>query len=116
MDVERPLNRSSRRGIPKEKEEQCILESIMEKITKYLENRVLTLNWMGHSVGGRMTSGRTFIVPSMCDDLAILARGSFEEDLVEFVLGALNVMDRWCRDKGLSIQEARGGSILQRAK
>ena len=110
--------------------EHCIPESIIDWITSSLESRELTTSWMGQSIGGRVSEGCpqggvlspllwSLVVDSLlrvlngmgvkavgyADDIAILARGAYEEVLRDVVQGALKATEEWCSQ---SIANSRG--------
>ena len=95
----------------------------------FLENRELFTSWLGHEISGsvsegcpqggvlspllwslvvdgllRVLSGMGIRAIGYADDIAILARGAYEEVLSELVQTALDKAAEWRSDESLSIQ------------
>lgn len=137
LDVEGAFNRTSRAAIRRGAEEHGIPGSIIDWIMSSLGNRVLTSSWLGYSISGvvsegcpqggvlspllwclvvddllRVLNGMGIKAVGYADDIAILARGSFERVLVDLIQGTLRVTDKWCNEKALNIQGEKSAAII----
>ena len=60
----------------------------------------------------RTLNEKGFFTQGYADDLAILIRGPFLEPLLELTQGALEVVERWCHETGLSVNPLKTGLVI----
>ncbi|XP_011698268.1 PREDICTED: uncharacterized protein LOC105456144 [Wasmannia auropunctata] len=59
-----------------------------------------------------MLNDKGFEAIGYADDLAILTRGPFLETLLELTQGALEVVEKWCRETGLSVNPKKTSLVI----
>ena len=137
LDIEGAFNRTSRAAIRRGAEEHGIPEDLINWILSTLVNRTLTTEWMGCKVTGTVSEGCpqggilspllwNLVVDSLlrilnssgvkaigyADDIAILVRGQYEDDLQIFAQRALNKAVTWCVDNDLTINPDKVAAIV----